>query len=280
MTRVGDVLASATVTLEAAGSPSARLDAELLTGHALGLTRSELYTHHDRELTATELVAVDGLVARRAAREPVAYILGRWGFRSLDLAVDRRVLIPRPETEELVGLCLDLLEAVARPAVLDVGTGSGAIALALAKELPGARVTACDISEAALDLARTNGTELGLDVEWVRSDLVTAVAHRQFDLIVSNPPYIPAAELETLEPEVQIWEPRLATSPGREGLELLRRLAETAPGSIVAGGWLALECGRGQTPAVAEALAAAGFDDIGVRRDFADVERFVIGRRV
>jgi release factor glutamine methyltransferase len=272
-------LTSSTVKLSAAGSPSPRLDAELITGHALALSRTELYVHHDRTLTAAELAAVEALVERRAAREPVAYILGRWGFRSLDLAVDSRVLIPRPETEELVGLCLELLEPVATPAVLDVGTGSGAIALALATELADARVTACDLSAAALDVARANGEELGLEVEWVESNLLGAFSGRRFDLIVSNPPYIAAAQLETLEPEVRTWEPRLATTPGGEGLELLRALAETTPRSIVAGGWLALECGDGQAAAVATALATAGFAEVGVRTDFADIQRFVIGQR-
>ena len=216
---------------------------------------------------------------RRSRREPVAYILGRWGFRGLDLAVDRRVLIPRPETEELVDVCLELLAAVPAPSVLDVGTGSGAIALAIARELPAARVTATDISPGALDLARANGADLGLEVEWLESDLLAAVAGRQFDLIVSNPPYIPAAELDTLEPEVRLWEPRVATTPGQGGLELLLVLVRSARAALTPGGLLALECGAGQSGAVADALAAEAYTDIGVREDFAGIERFVTGRQ-
>ena len=167
------------------------------------------------------------------------------------------------------------------PAVLDVGTGSGAIALAIAEELPGARVTAADISPAALDLARANGADLGLDGRvgasptcWLRWP------GRRFDLIVSNPPYIAAAELETLEPEVRTWEPRSRPLPGEDGLELLLALARVGAGSAQSpAGWLALECGAGQAGAVAEALATAAYTDVGVREDFAGIERFVIGRR-
>ena len=218
---------------------------------------------------------------RRSRREPVAYILGRWGFRGLDLAVDRRVLIPRPETEELVDVCLEFLMTVpvSVPAVLDVGTGSGAIALAIAEELPAALVAAADISPAALDLARANGADLGLDVEWLESDLLAAVAGRRFDLIVSNPPYIPVAELDTLEPEVRVWEPRIATTPGQDGLELLLALVQSAPAALTPNGLLALECGAGQAGAVADALALAAYTDIVVREDFAGIERFVTGRR-
>ena len=279
MTSVGEVIRHSAGELSAHGSSTPRLDAELLAGHALALSRSELYAQHGRELTAAELDAVGALVARRSRREPVAYILGRWGFRGLDLAVDRRVLVPRPETEELVGVCLELVAAAAAPAVLDVGTGSGAIALSIAQELPGARVSAGDVSPAALEVAAANGAALGLPVEWVCSDLLAGFAGRQFDLIVSNPPYIAAAELETLEPEVREWEPRLATTAGEGGLERLLALARSAPAALVAGGWLALECGAGQAGAVAGGLAAAGFADVGARRDFAGIERFVIGRR-
>lgn len=280
MTSLGEVITSSTGALSE-HSPSPRLDAELLTGHALSLSRSELYSQHARVLTSSELGSIGSLVERRSRREPVAYILGRWGFRGLDLAVDRRVLIPRPETEELVDVCLEFLMTVpvSVPAVLDVGTGSGAIALAIAEELPAALVAAADISPAALDLARANGADLGLDVEWLESDLLAAVAGRRFDLIVSNPPYIPVAELDTLEPEVRVWEPRIATTPGQDGLELLLALVQSAPAALTPNGLLALECGAGQAGAVADALALAAYTDIVVREDFAGIERFVTGRR-
>ncbi len=278
MTSLGEVIVSSTGALSD-HSPSPRLDAELLAGHALSLSRSEVYSQHARVLTASELGSIGSLVERRSRREPVAYILGRWGFRGLDLAVDRRVLIPRPETEELVDVCLEFLMTVPAPAVLDVGTGSGAIALAIAQELPAARVTATDISPGALDLARANGADLGLEVEWLESDLLDAVGGRQFDLIVSNPPYIPAAELDTLEPEVRLWEPRVATTPGPGGLQLLLALVRLAPPALTPAGLLALECGAGQAGAVAGALAAEAYTDIGVRDDFAGIERFITGRR-
>lgn len=278
MTSLGEVITSSTGALSD-HSPSPRLDAELLTGHALSLSRSELYSQHARVLTAAELGSIDSLVERRSRREPVAYILGRWGFRGLDLAVDRRVLVPRPETEELVDVCLEFLTTVPAPAVLDVGTGSGAIALAIAQELPAARVAATDISPGALELARANCADLGLDVEWLESDLLAAVAGRRFDLIVSNPPYIPAADLDTLEPEVRVWEPRIATTPGQDGLELLLGLVQSAPAALTEDGLLALECGAGQSGAVAEALTSGVYTDVAVREDFAGIERFVTGRR-
>ena len=192
------------------------------------------------------------------------------------------MLIPRPETEELVDVCLEFLMTVpvSVPAVLDVGTGSGAIALAIAEELPAALVAAADISPAALDLARANGADLGLEVEWLESDLLAAVAGRRFDLIVSNPPYIPAAELDTLEPEVRVWEPRIATTPGQDGLELLLALVQSAPAALTrrraAARWSAAP---GRPAPWPSALAAAAYTDIVVREDFAGIERFVTGRR-
>lgn len=277
MTTVSELVAQRSESLEHAGSPTPRLDAELLIGHALGLSRTRLYADGRRELDEREVAAADRLIDRRIGREPVAYILGHWGFRRLDLAVDRRVLIPRPETEELVDICLALLAPLPEPTVLDVGTGSGAIALAIAQELADAWVTAVDVSPDALELARRNGDAAGLVVEWVESDLLAELGGRRFDLIVSNPPYISDAELETLEPGVRDFEPRLALAAG-DGLEVIRRVVQDAPAALRPGGRLALECGMGQAPAVADALRAAGFDDIEVRLDFAGVERFVTGR--
>jgi release factor glutamine methyltransferase len=277
---LGEVLRLSTTHLERHGSPTARLDAELLLGHALGLSRVELYTGFERPLTEDELAECRELIARRAKREPVAYILGRWGFRGLDLDVDRRVLVPRPETELLVDRCLALLDGVAGPAVLDVGTGSGAIALALASELPEARVAGCDVSGDALDVARANGERLGVEVEWVASDMLAGVEGRRFHLVVSNPPYVAAGEIEALEPEVRNWEPRGATVAGETGLEAIERLVAQAPAALEPGGAIVLEVGAGQAGAVAALLDGAGLAGVGRDPDHAGIERIVWGRAV
>ena len=278
MRTLGEVLRLSTAHLERNGSPTARLDAELLLGHALDLGRVELYTGFERPLNDDELAACRELIARRARREPVAYILGRWGFRGLSLDVDPRVLVPRPETELVVDRCLALLEGVAGPAILDVGTGSGAIALALASELDGSEVCGCDVSDDALEVARANGTRLGVAVEWVRSDLVDALDGRRFQLVVSNPPYVAASEMERLEPEVRDWEPRGATVGGDTGLEVIERLVAAAPETLAPGGALVLEVGAGQAGAVVAMMEAAGLDGVAVDRDHAGIERIVWGR--
>jgi release factor glutamine methyltransferase len=277
---LGEVLRLSTAHLERHGSPTARLDAELLLGHALGLGRVELYTGFERPLSEAELSDCRELIARRAKREPVAYILGRWGFRGLDLAVDPRVLVPRPETELVVERCLALLVGVAAPDVLDLGTGSGAIALALASELPEARVSGCDVSEDALDVARGNGERLGIGVEWIRSDVFDGLDSRRFSLVVSNPPYVAEAELAGLDPEVRDWEPRGATVAGATGLEVIERITAEARIALGPGGALVLEIGAGQAGAVAALLEGAGLADVGCQRDHAGIERIVWGRRV
>ena len=280
MRTLGEVLRLSTTHLERHGSPTARLDAELLLGHALGLSRVELYTGFEQPLTEDELAECRELIARRAKREPVAYILGRWGFRGLDLDVDRRVLVPRPETELLVDRCLALLDGVAGPAVLDVGTGSGAIALALASELPEARVAGCDVFGDALEVARANGERLGVEVEWVASDMLAGVEGRRFHLVVSNPPYVAAGEIEALEPEVRDWEPRGATVAGETGLEAIERLVAQAPAALEPGGAIVLEVGAGQAGAVAALLDGAGLAGVGRDPDHAGIERIVWGRAV
>ncbi|HSD04070.1 MAG TPA: peptide chain release factor N(5)-glutamine methyltransferase [Gaiellales bacterium] len=278
MRALGEVLRLSTAHLERHGSPTARLDAELLIGHALGLSRVELYTGFERPLGEDELATCRELVARRAKREPVPYILGRWGFRGLDLEVDRRVLVPRPETELLVDRCLALLDGLAGPDVLDVGTGSGAIALALASELPEARVFGCDVSEEALDVARGNGERLGIDVEWAVSDLLSGLGERRFHLVASNPPYVAAGEIEGLDPEVRDWEPRRATVAGETGLEVIERLVAAAPAVLEPDGALVLEVGAGQAEAAARLVESAGLSEVGRDPDHAGIERIVWGR--
>jgi release factor glutamine methyltransferase len=275
---LAEVLRLSTGYLEERGSPTPRLDAELLIGHALGLERIRLYTSFDRPLTEPELAAIRALLERRGRREPVAYVLGRWGFHGLDLAVDGRVLVPRPDTEVLVERSLAVIEGREAPAVLDVGTGSGAVALAIKAARPDAAVTACDVSAGALAVAAANAAALGLDVELVESDLLAGLAGRRFDLVASNPPYIAEADLDVLEPEVARFEPRVALAAGPDGLAVLRRLAAAAADALVPGGWLACECGAGQAAAVEALMRAGGAVETAVTPDLAGIERVVAGR--
>lgn len=279
MITLAEVLRRSTGYLESHGSSTPRLDAELLLAHGLGLSRLELYTQFDRPLSEGELAECRELVRRRGAREPVAYVIGHWGFRRLDLVVDGRVLVPRPETELVVERCLQLLKGRERPAVVDVGTGSGAIALSLKDERPDAQVTAIDVSVDALAVASANAERLGLDVTFVQSDLLDQVEGGPFDLVVSNPPYVSAGEVDALEPEVAVYEPRLATVAGQDGLEVYRRLLPPAVERLVPGGWLVLECGAGQAAALVAELAGLGYGDAEVDRDLAGIDRVVWARR-
>lgn len=268
---LGQVLDAAADYLASRGVERPRLDAELLLARALDLTRLELYTQHDRPLTPAERTAARELVRRRGAREPLAYVLGDWGFRRLTLQTDRRALVPRPETEVVVDRCLALLDGMAEPRVLDVGTGSGAIALSLAQELPGAQVVASDVSADALALARENAELLGFDLELREGDLF-AGATGPFDLVVSNPPYVDLSELAALEPEVRDWEPRSALVD--EGQTA--RLVEAA--RSVLDGWLVLEIHAKRAVHVTGLLEAAGYERIQVTSDLSGRDRIVEGR--
>jgi release factor glutamine methyltransferase len=261
--------------LDEAGVPSPRVDAEHLVAHVLGLTRTELYAS-DRELSADELGRLAALVERRRGREPLAYVLGEWGFRRLTLGVDPRALVPRPETEVVVERCLARLEAVAHPRVLDVGTGSGAIALAIADELPEAEVIGVDTSVAALSLAVENAARTGLEgrVELRRGDLLTGV-EGSFDLVVSNPPYVPAAEFDGLQPEIRLYEPYEAVV----GDGVWQAIARASLDALRPDGWLVLECGDGQAAAVVSGLGALGYADVLATPDLAGRDRVVEGRR-
>jgi release factor glutamine methyltransferase len=260
--------------LERAGCPSPRVDAEWLVAHVTAGTRTDLYAG-DRPLREEELIRLRSLVDRRREREPLAYVLGEWGFRRLTLAVDARVLIPRPETEVLVERCLALLEGVPSPRVLDVGVGSGAIALSIADEQPDARVIGTESSPGALEVAAENKSRLGFDgrVELRRGDLL-AGAEGPFDLVVSNPPYVDPEELVGLEPEV-LREPREALVGVARHAEVARAVKEV----LRPGGLLVLEVGDGQAPAVASALQELGYVDVATTPDLAGRERVVEGRR-
>jgi release factor glutamine methyltransferase len=272
---LGDVLRRSTEHLEAKGSETPRLDAELLLAHALGVERIDLYLHLDRPLGPAELDEARALVARRAAREPLQYVLGEWGFRRLRLGVDRRALIPRPETETVVERCLALLEGLAAPRVLDVGTGSGAIALAIADEHPGAAVTGVDLSPDALALARENAERAGIAVELACHDLRDGLPAGPWDLVVSNPPYVDPDDRDSLQPEVRDWEPAEALF-ARDAVGAVARAAVPV---LVEGGALVLEVGDGQAEETASLLGALGYEDVRTTPDLAGRDRVVEGRR-
>jgi release factor glutamine methyltransferase len=275
MTSVGEVLRLSTEHLAAKGSETPRLDAERLLAKAIGLERIELYMALDRPLTPRELDAARALVARRARREPLQYVLGAWGFRRLTLIVDRRALIPRPETEVLVERSLALLAGLDRPRVLDVGTGSGAIALAIADEHPGAMVTGLDSSADALELAAENVARTGLAVQLTRHDLFQGLPDGPWDLIVSNPPYVDASDLPALQPEVRDWEPHGALSA--EGA--VEAVARGAVDVLAPRGGLALEVGAGQTGATAALLQELGLAEVRITPDLRGLDRIVEGVR-
>lgn len=261
------------------GLDNPRFDAELLVAHALDLTRLQLYTEHDKPLRQRELTAIRGLVQRRGRHEPAAYITGERGFWSLDLRVDGRVLIPRPETELLVEKALKFVKARPQAKVVDVGTGSGCIALALASERPDLQIVAVDASPDALDVALANRDALKLEVELRQSDLLSAV-EGPVDLIVSNPPYIASAEVDRLMPDVREFEPRMALDGGPDGLVLIRQLIDQAAARLEAGGGLMFEIGFDQGPAALELMQTHGaFTDCALHQDLAGHDRVVAGVR-
>jgi release factor glutamine methyltransferase len=272
---LGEVLRRSTEHLAAKGCESPRLDAELLLGKALGLERIELYMHLDRPLAEAELAAARELVARRARREPLQYVLGEWGFRRLTLTVDRRALIPRPETEIVVGRCLALLDGAAAPAVLDVGTGSGAIALAIADEHPGAAVTGIDLSEDALALARENAERTGVRIELRLHDLFHGLPAGPWDLVVANPPYVREEERERLAVEVAGFEPEGALF----GAGQTEAVARSALDVLVPGGALVLEAHWERAREAAALLGELGYRDVRVTPDLAGRDRVVEGVR-
>jgi release factor glutamine methyltransferase len=272
---LGEVLRLSTAHLERHGSPTARLDAELLLGHALGLGRVELYTGFERPLGEDELAECRELIARRAKREPVAYILGRWGFRGLDLDVDRRVLVPRPETEVVIERCLARIAGLGGPRVLDVGTGSGAIALAIADEHRGARVTGVDASPGALEVAGANVVRTGLAIELREWDLFTGLPDGPWDLVVSNPPYVLPEELGSLEPEVRDWEPRLALAAVGATEAVVRGALDV----LATSGALVLEVAAGDSSRVEALLGRLGYEDVRTTMDLAGRDRVVEGTR-
>ena len=270
---VRDALDSALVALRAARVGTPELDAELLLAAAMGTDRTALHRDPDRELPPDAIRPFQDMVVRRRKREPIAYILGHKGFRHLDLAVDDRVLVPRPETELLVEVALGLPQAAR---VLDMGTGSGAVALALKQERPDLAVTGSDVSRRALDVAQANATRLNLDIALAQSHLLDGVAE-EWDAIVANPPYVADADRARLAPEITRYEPALALFAGPTGLELITDLI---PSAAERTNWLALEIGAGQADAVEDLMRAAGFTTMDRHQDLAGVERVLTGARL
>ncbi|WP_371860636.1 peptide chain release factor N(5)-glutamine methyltransferase [Pseudoduganella lurida] len=251
------------------------VDHRILLCHALGLTRTGLITQSERALTGDEAARFAALVDRRLAGEPVAYLIGHREFYGLDFRVGPAVLIPRPDTELLVELALERLAPRSR--VLDMGTGSGAIAVALAHTRPDAQVTALDVSPAALDVARANATHNQATVRFLHSDWFTAVAGETFDLVVSNPPYIPDGDRHLSEGDLR-FEPAGALTDGADGLSALRAIVAGAPDHLVPGGWLLMEHGYDQSAAVQALLGERGYTEVQSWHDLAGIARVTGGR--
>jgi len=260
----------AAVLLAEHGVETARTDAEWIVAHVLGVNRSELaVASHD-----VDDASVWPLVERRAVREPLAYVLGEWGFRGLTLHCDARALVPRPETETVVEVCVELLRESASPRVLDVGTGTGAIALALADEVDGVEVVAMDASLDALELARENATRTGLSVELVHQDLRRGFPPGPFDLVVSNPPYVLPDEIDSLEPEVREWEPREALVDEGQAEEIARRARDV----LLPDAPLVLEAHAAHAKETGEMLASLGYA-VRIVPDLAGRDRVVVGKK-
>ena len=271
--------------LERRGVDSPRLDAERLLAHALGWGRMELYTRFEESLTSEQVDAYRELVRRRAEREPLQHILGRWAFRTVELICDSRALTPRPETEEVVGEALRLLEGRETPLVADVGCGGGCITVSIAAERPDARVVGVDVSLDTLELALENVEALGLTerVRLLEGDLCAPLVAEGYagrvDLLVSNPPYVRSGEIDRLEPEVRDHDPRLALDGGADGLVFYRRLFDEARAVLTTGGAMVLELPDDSQPAVRETADAQGWTEVEVRKDFAGVARILSARR-
>ncbi|WP_122613593.1 peptide chain release factor N(5)-glutamine methyltransferase [Pseudomonas viridiflava] len=271
------IIASLLRSAELPDSPTARLDAELLLAAALGKPRSFLHTWPERIVSTEAALAFAGYLQRRRTGEPVAYILGQQGFWKLDLEVAPHTLIPRPETEMLVEAALELVPAFAPTQVLDLGTGTGAIGLALANDRRQWKITAVDRVPEAVALAERNRQRLQLDnAEVLNSHWFSALEGRQFDLIISNPPYIAETDPHLSMGDVR-FEPGSALTSGPDGLDDLRTIISEAPAHLTPGGWLLLEHGYDQGPAVRELLIRHGFERIQTRRDLGEHERITFG---
>ncbi|MCY4474487.1 MAG: peptide chain release factor N(5)-glutamine methyltransferase [Chloroflexi bacterium] len=283
MPTVAEAIRTTTSKLLNAGitPDDAPIEARTILRHACGLTQEKLLAGHADQLSETAIQELDRLLIRRTTREPLAYILGEREFYGRTFRVDRRVLIPRPETETLIDLCTDFVEHnnVAQPKICDIGTGSGIIAITLAKQLPNANITAADIDVEALEIAKTNATHHSVNIQFAVEDATRTVARGDFDIIVSNPPYIQTHTLGDLQPEVRDWEPRQALDGGTDGMNILRPLIHSLPELLRKKGPTAafIEIAP---PVVAFCLEIARQSlpdaEIRIHRDFAGLERFLV----
>ncbi|MDB4933750.1 MAG: Protein-N(5)-glutamine methyltransferase PrmC [Labilithrix sp.] len=276
---IGSLVKWATDDFRARGIENPRLDAELLVAHALKIDRMRVILDANRPLEGVELATLRDLVKRRRAYEPIAYLRGEREFYGLKFRVDKRVLVPRPDTETLVDAALTRSAHVSMSMrQLDLCTGSGCVAVAMAKQRPTAKVFGSDISPDALVVARDNALRLGAyNVAFVESDLFAAFAGKRFDVITANPPYIASGDIASLMPDVRDHEPRLALDGGDDGLVIVRRIVHDAPSHLAPGGVLAIEIGAGEAPATVALFETGGFADVRVHRDIARIERVVSG---
>ncbi len=263
------------------GSDSPRLDAEVLLAHARGCDRIQLYTRYDEPLGDEERAVMRELVQRRAGHEPVAYLVGHREFFGLDFQVGPGVLVPRPETETLVLEVVERLMGHEAPRILDLCTGTGCVAVALAKNLPSARVTAVELDETAMGFAEGNVErhELASRVDLRQGDLFEALDAGTFHAIASNPPYVTTSEFDELDPDVRLHEPRTALVAGADGLDVVRRLVAEAPGRLEPGGWLLVELDPAQAGPVAGLFRDAGLLDVTTVRDANGADRVVLGKQ-
>jgi release factor glutamine methyltransferase len=281
--QIKQALASAVEQFEATDVSSPRMNAETLLMFVLGVNRAYLYAHAERELTSEEQACYDEVVMQRSSGVPSQYIIGRQEFWGLDFVVSPAVLIPRPETEHLVETVLDFARRVERPKIVDVGTGSGCIALALAHELKGAKVYAVDFSADALEIARANAARLQMDgqVKFLQSNVLEALAGvRDFDFVVSNPPYVGNNEADKVQQSVFEFEPRIAVFSGESGLDVIRPLIKQAHELLKSGGWLAMEIGYSMRDMVLELLDPTMWDDIRVVPDLQGIPRVIAARKI
>jgi release factor glutamine methyltransferase len=278
-----DWLAQAGAQLSAGPHPDrARLDAETLLLHLIGKNKAWLMAHAEDDFAGCTAIRYASLLERRRKGEPIQYITGETEFYGLPFRVTPDVLIPRPETEILVERVGTLVPLFPKPRIVDIGTGSGAIAIALAHHWPSAQITAIDVSNSALDLAMSNAKRIGFadQIRFLKGNLLSPVAQEQFDIIVSNPPYVPAADRDSLSVEVRDHEPDLALFAGIDGLEVYRRLIPEAFAALAPGGFLALEIGYGQQPAIDSLLINAGFSNVQFTPDLQGISRVAVAQRL
>ncbi|MDR2862153.1 MAG: peptide chain release factor N(5)-glutamine methyltransferase [Syntrophobacterales bacterium] len=285
MKTIGEALRETEVILRQTGSPTPRLDAEVLLSHCLNTDRLHFFTHPEQILDDKILADYDKAAKRRQKGEPVSYIIGRKEFWSLFFHVNSAVLIPRPDTEIIVEETLAVMAEQPQDhwTILETGTGSGAIAIALAAEQKNAKITATDISEGALHVARQNARENNVAdrILFIQGDMLAPLEGRRFDIIVSNPPYISSHDFPLLPEGIRHYEPHLALMAGNNGTEFHRRLIEGSLSCLNPGGWLIMEMGTGQGETIQEYFAAAKcYEAVNIRRDYAGMERVIKGRRI